>query len=90
MMARRGKEDPTGLGLFPNWAWAGRSTAGSSTTAPRSTCSGQPWDPKRPLLKWNADQSEAATGTPLFWAGDVVDGGGGAGGITRPANCRSS
>ena len=22
MMARRGKEDPTGLGLYPNWAWA--------------------------------------------------------------------
>ena len=21
MMARRGKEDPTGLGLYPNWAW---------------------------------------------------------------------
>ena len=24
MMARRGKKDPTGLGLYPEWAWAGR------------------------------------------------------------------
>jgi formate dehydrogenase major subunit len=43
---------------------------------------GQPWDPKRALLKWVADidpetkeqKKNPATGAPLFkWAGDVVD-----------------
>jgi len=33
MMARRVKDDPTGLGLYAGWAWHGRSTGGSSTTA---------------------------------------------------------
>ena len=42
MAARRGTEDPTGLGLFPNWSWAGPSTAASSTTARRSTKTARP------------------------------------------------
>ena len=33
MMARRGQDDPTGLGLFPNWAGTGRPTAASFITA---------------------------------------------------------
>jgi formate dehydrogenase major subunit len=68
MMARRGKEDPTGLGLYPNWAWTWpvnrRVIYNRASVDPQ----GQPWDPKRPLLKWNAEKKT--------WEGDIVDGGG--------------
>jgi formate dehydrogenase major subunit len=68
MMARRGKEDPTGLGLYPNWSWTWpvnrRIIYNRASVDPQ----GQPWDPKRPLLKWNKEKS--------IWEGDIVDGGG--------------
>ncbi len=68
MMARRGKEDPTGLGLFPNWAWTWpvnrRVIYNRASVDPQ----GQPWDAKRPLLKWNGEKKS--------WEGDIVDGGG--------------
>jgi formate dehydrogenase major subunit len=66
MMARRGKDDPTGLGLFPGWTWAWpvnrRIIYNRASVDPQ----GQPWDPKRPLLKWNAEKS--------VWVGDIPDG----------------
>jgi formate dehydrogenase major subunit len=64
MMARRGKEDPTGLGLFPNWAWAW--PVNRRVIYNRASCdvNGQPWNPKRPLLKWEDGK----------WVGDVPDG----------------
>ena len=46
MMARRGQADPTGLGMYPNWASAGRPTGASCTTGPRPTREGKPWDPR--------------------------------------------
>lgn len=68
MMARRGKEDPTGLGLYPNWCWTWpvnrRVIYNRASVDPQ----GQPWDPKRPLLKWNGEKKS--------WEGDIVDGGG--------------
>ena len=68
MMARRGKEDPTGLGLYPNWAWTWpvnrRVIYNRASVDPQ----GQPWDAKRPLLKWNGEKKS--------WEGDIVDGGG--------------
>ncbi len=68
MMARRGKEDPTGLGLYPNWAWAWPVNRKVIYNRASVDLQGQPWDPKRPLLKWNKEKST--------WEGDVVDGGG--------------
>ncbi len=66
MMARRGKDDPTGLGLYPGWAWAWpvnrRIIYNRASVDPQ----GQPWDPKRPILKWDAEKKA--------WAGDVPDG----------------
>ncbi len=66
MMARRGKDDPTGLGLFPGWTWAWpvnrRIIYNRASVDPQ----GQPWDPKRPLLQWNAEKSA--------WVGDIPDG----------------
>ena len=64
MMARRGKEDPTGLGLFPNWSWAW--PVNRRVCYNRASCdlNGQPWDPKRAVLKWEGGK----------WVGDVPDG----------------
>jgi len=67
MMARRGKEDPTGLGLYPNWAWTWPVNRRVIYNRASVDLNGNPWDPKRPLLKWNA--------TDKKWEGDIVDGG---------------
>lgn len=66
MMARRGKEDPTGLGLYPNWAWCWpvnrRILYNRASVDPQ----GNPWDPKRAVIKWDAVNKK--------WVGDVPDG----------------
>ncbi len=66
MMARRGKEDPTGLGLFPNWAWSWpvnrRIVYNRASVDPQ----GNPWDPSRAVIKWDAVNKK--------WVGDVPDG----------------
>jgi formate dehydrogenase major subunit len=66
MMARRGKDDPTGLGLYPGWAWAWPVNRKIIYNRASVDLQGQPWDPKRPVIKWNA----AKPG----WEGDVPDG----------------
>ncbi|KJS02397.1 MAG: formate dehydrogenase [Desulfobulbaceae bacterium BRH_c16a] len=73
MMKRRGKDDPTGLGLYPGWAWAWPVNRRIIYNRASVDLQGQPWDPKRPLLKWNATKL-AATGKPGVWEGDVPDG----------------
>jgi formate dehydrogenase major subunit len=72
LMARRGKEDPTGLGIYPNWAWAWplnrRILYNRSSVDPQ----GNPWDPNRPVIRWiPANPAENKPGT---WEGDVPDG----------------
>lgn len=67
MMARRGKDDPTGLGLYSDWAWAWPVNRRIIYNRASVDLQGKPWDAKRPLLKWNA----AKPG----WEGDVPDGG---------------
>lgn len=74
MMARRGKEDPTGLGLYPNWAWAWPVNRKIIYNRASVDLQGQPWDPKRAVVTWNAEKST--------WTGDVIDGGGPPPGIT--------
>ena len=76
MMQRRGKDDPTGLGLYPGWAWTWPVNRKVIYNRASVDLNGQPWDPKRPLLKWNATKVNPATKTPGVWEGDVVDGGG--------------
>jgi formate dehydrogenase major subunit len=64
LAARRKKDDPTGLGLYPEWSWCWpvnrRIIYNRASTDPN----GRPWNPNRPLLKW-ADGK---------WVGDVPDG----------------
>jgi formate dehydrogenase major subunit len=52
-MARRGTEDPSGLGIYPNWAWSW--PANRRVMYNRASCdpSGKPWDPSRRQVWWN-------------------------------------
>jgi formate dehydrogenase major subunit len=74
MMARRGKDDPTRLGLYPNWAWAWplnrRIIYNRASVDPQ----GNPWDPKRAVIKWNPTKINPQTNKPGVWEGDIPDG----------------
>jgi formate dehydrogenase major subunit len=52
-LARRGTEDPSGLGIYPNWAWSW--PANRRVLYNRASCdlSGNPWDPERPQVWWS-------------------------------------
>ena len=61
---RRGTEDPSGMGVYPNWAWSW--PANRRVLYNRASCNleGKPWDPERKQVWWN----EAAG----KWAGNDV------------------
>lgn len=65
MAARRGKADPTGLGLYPQWAWSWpvnrRIIYNGASVHPQT---GKPWNPARAVIKWDGTK----------WTGDVPDG----------------
>ncbi|HWO31226.1 MAG TPA: formate dehydrogenase-N subunit alpha, partial [Candidatus Acidoferrum sp.] len=50
---RRGTEDPSGMGVFPNWAWSW--PANRRVLYNRASCdpSGKPWDADRKQIWWN-------------------------------------
>jgi formate dehydrogenase major subunit len=50
---RRGTDDPSGLGIFPNWAWSW--PANRRVMYNRASCdtSGKPWDVERRQVWWN-------------------------------------
>jgi len=64
LLARRGTEDPSGLGVYPNWAWSW--PANRRVLYNRASCdpAGKPWDPERRQVWW----SEAAQ----KWVGNDV------------------
>jgi formate dehydrogenase major subunit len=74
MMARRGKDDPTGLGLYPEWAWAWPVNRRILYNRASVDAQGRPWDPKRAVIKWNAGKLDKNTQKPGVWEGDVPDG----------------
>lgn len=63
-MAKRGKDDPTGLGLYPNWSFAW--PVNRRILYNRASCdvNGNPYNPKRKILAWTGEK----------WVGDVPDG----------------
>jgi formate dehydrogenase major subunit len=63
-MARRKKDDPTGLGLYPQWAWCWPVNRRVIYNRASTDLEGKPWNPKRALLEWKDDK----------WVGDVPDG----------------
>jgi formate dehydrogenase major subunit len=67
MAARRKKTDPTGLGLFPEWSWCWPVNRRIIYNRASVDLDGNPRNPNRPLLKWDASGKK--------WVGDVPDGG---------------
>jgi formate dehydrogenase major subunit len=53
MTQRRGTEDPSSLGVYPNWAWSW--PANRRVMYNRASCdpSGKPWDMERRQVWWN-------------------------------------
>jgi len=64
---RRGTEDPSGLGVYTNWAWSW--PANRRVLYNRASCNpeGKPWDPERKQVWWNeATQLWAGVDVPDF------------------------
>src|SRR5262249_22691305 len=53
MSQRRGTDDPSGLGIYPNWGWSW--PANRRVLYNRASCdpSGKPWDAERRQVWWN-------------------------------------
>jgi len=66
MAARRGKEDPTGLGMYPNWSWAWPVNRRIIYNRASVDKNGATWAPKKPVIQWNAEKKA--------WVGDIPDG----------------
>jgi formate dehydrogenase major subunit len=64
MLQRRGTEDPSGLGIYPNWGWSW--PANRRVLYNRASCDldGKPWDPDRRQVWWNEAQQR--------WVGNDV------------------
>ena len=57
------KNDPTGMGFYPNWAWSWPLNRRVLYNRASADLDGKPWDPKRPGIQWNGEK----------WVGDVPD-----------------
>ena len=73
-MARRDNTDPTGLGNTLNWSWAWPLNRRILYNRASADPQGNPWDPKRQILKWDGskwggmdvpDYSAAAPGSDV-------------------------
>jgi formate dehydrogenase major subunit len=64
LMQRRGTDDPSGLGIYPNWAWSW--PANRRVMYNRASCdqAGKPWDMDRRQVWWNEAQQK--------WVGNDV------------------
>ncbi len=67
MAARRKKDDPTGLGLFPEWSWCWPVNRRIIYNRASVDLDGNPRNPNRAVVKWDAAAKK--------WGGDVPDGG---------------
>jgi len=63
-LARRGTDDPSGLGIYQNWAWSW--PANRRVLYNRASCdvNGKPWDVQRRQIWWNEDAQ--------LWVGNDV------------------
>jgi formate dehydrogenase major subunit len=67
MAARRGTNDPSGIGLFANWGWAWPLNRRIMYNRASVDLDGNPWDIEHPVLQWDVDNEK--------WLGDIADGG---------------
>lgn len=63
MMARRGTEDPSGLGLHHGWAFAWPANRRVLYNRAAADADGAPWDASRAGIRWTGER----------WTGDVPD-----------------
>ena len=63
MMARRGQDDPSGLGFYHEWAWNWPSNRRVLYNRASADAEGKPWDPLRAGIRWDGKK----------WIGDVPD-----------------
>jgi formate dehydrogenase major subunit len=61
---RRNTDDPSGLGVYPNWAWSWPMNRRVMYNRASCDVSGKPWDPARPQVWWNEAQKK--------WVGNDV------------------
>jgi len=66
-MARRDPKDPTNVSLYPNWSWCWPVNRRILYNRASVDLDGKPFDPKKAVIKWDAEQKK--------WIGDVPDGG---------------
>jgi formate dehydrogenase major subunit len=59
------RNDPTGMGFYPNWAWSWPLNRRVLYNRASADPKGQPWDPARAGIKWDAAARK--------WVGDVPD-----------------
>jgi formate dehydrogenase major subunit len=64
MIQRRGTEDPSGLGIYPNWAWSWPMNRRVMYNRASCDLSGKPWDATRKQVWWNEAQQK--------WVGNDV------------------
>jgi formate dehydrogenase major subunit len=64
-MARRSLKDPSGIGLYPEWAWCWPVNRRILYNRASVDAYGRPWDIEQPVIQWDRGQ----------WVGDVPDGG---------------
>ena len=60
---RRDNADPTGLGMFHDWAFSWPANRRIMYNGASADAEGKPWDPERVGIQWNGDT----------WVGDVPD-----------------
>jgi formate dehydrogenase major subunit len=60
---RRSTADPTGLGMYHNWAFSWPANRRIMYNRASADAEGKAWDPKRPGIVWNGEK----------WVGDVPD-----------------
>jgi formate dehydrogenase major subunit len=64
LMQRRGTEDPSGLGIYPNWAWSWPMNRRVLYNRASCDLNGKPWDSDRKQVWWNEAQKK--------WVGNDV------------------
>jgi formate dehydrogenase major subunit len=67
LMQRRGTDDPSGLGIYPNWAWSWPMNRRVLYNRASCDVEGKPWDPQRRQVWWDeAKQSWVGNDVPDF------------------------
>ncbi len=64
LMQRRGTDDPSGLGIYPNWGWSWPMNRRVLYNRASADLNGKPWDPSRRQVWWNEAQKK--------WVGNDV------------------